>query len=156
MSNFNFEPQGYHLCTKYDGFIDKEGNYYIVKESKEKKDIIFSNAWAHHFMKEKNLMNFQVNQSFSMILELKKLKNFIEILVHGFGYIYYSHDSIYGRPYILLPNPNIALNSATSSQIDVLYNIMQLNNEHPEKKEFIIDSNMYIYDGDEERKDKIR
>lgn len=54
MTNFNFEPQDISLCTKYDGFIDKYGNYYIVKEKRSTNSLLGHNEWAEQYMKEKN------------------------------------------------------------------------------------------------------
>lgn len=157
MTNFNFEPQDISLCTKYDGFIDKYGNYYIVKEKRSTNSLLGHNEWAEQYMKEKKLNVTQFNQTYSMLLALSKLNGPAEFLIHCYGYAYYSHDPILYKPIIMLPNPHISGNSATSDQIEALFKIMLFNNENPYNKEILIDSNIYEYSGlDEEIGGKFR
>lgn len=144
---FNFEPQDIKKCTRYDGFISPNGDYYIVKERRNSMSMIGHNEWAKEYMKIKNLRTFQINQSYSMLLALSKLNGPAEYLIHCFGFIYYSHDPILYKPIIILPKKSIFGLTATSSQMDSLYEIMTLNHEHPENLLIFIDSNIDSYCG---------
>lgn len=157
MNKFNFEPQDLSMCTKYDGFIDRDGNYYIVKERINAMSRAGHNEWADQYMKNKRLRNFQISQTYSMILALSRLSSPTEILVHCYGYAYYSHDPIFYKPIILLPDSHIAGYKATSDQIDSLFDIMLFNNEDPYHKDILINSNIIVYNGlDEELGGKVR
>lgn len=156
MNKFNFEPQDITMCKKYEGFIDRDGNYYIVKERRNAMSKLGHNEWANQFMKEKNLKNFQISQTYSMLLALSKLNGPAEYLIHCFGYVYYSHDTLVYKPIIILPKKQIFGLSATSSQMETLYEIMLLNNEHPENLEIFVDSNIDEYYGLDEIGGKIR
>lgn len=149
MTSFNFEPQDIALCTKYDGFIDKLGNYYIVKERRKSSLSSGHNEWAEQYMKH-NKLNL-IGKTYSMLLSLSKLRCPADYLIHCFGFAYYSHDSLLYKPIIMLPNPNYFGNRATSEQIETLFQVMLFNKENPYNKEILIDSNIYEYSGlDEE------
>ena len=125
----------------YDGFIDKYGNFYKVCK-KNKKDVRDShNEWAKQFIKEKyNINDFKFNPTASAILTLTKLHGSAEILIHCFGYVYYSHDPFYLKPIIKVPNPKISGYKVTSAQLDMLFLIMNCHNE---------DTNIPLFTGEE-------
>ena len=157
MSSFNFEPQEIKMGIKYDGFIAPNGDFYIVKEKRNSMSLVGHNEWAQQYMKIKKLKNFQAQQTYSMLLALSKLNGPAEYLIHCFGFVYYSHDPLLYKPIIILPNKAIFGYSATSYQLETLYDIMLLNKEKPEKIELFTDSNIYEYSGlDEEFGGRIR
>lgn len=125
------------LVNKYDGFIDRLGNFYkvaprglgILNSKGEVRDS--HNEWAEHFMKEVlNIKKFKINPSISMVFTLSKLNGPAEILVNCLGYVYYSHEPVHYRPIIKVPNPKMFGFKVTNEQLDMLYSIMVLNKEN--------------------------
>ena len=121
---------------KYEGFIDRDGYFYKVvkrgaKITDENGNIRDShNKWAEAFLKEKmNIENFKFNPTASALFTLTKLSGPAEILVHCFGFVYYSHDPYYYKPIIKVPNPKIANYKVTEEQLDMLFSIMVMNKE---------------------------
>ena len=93
----------------YDGFIDRYGNFYKVCKKRKKGMEDTHNEWAEKFIKEKlNIKDFKFNPTTSALFTLTKLSGPAEVLIHCFGYVYYSHDPIYYKPIIKLPNPKIS------------------------------------------------
>ena len=134
------------LIKDYDGFIDKYGNFYKVcpRMKKLRKEIRKDshNEWAQQFITEKlNIKDFKFNPTTSALFTLSTLRGPAEILVHCFGYVYYSHDSVFHKPIIKLPNPKIANYKITDDQLNTLYLIMTMNKE---------DTNIPIFFGEEE------
>ena len=128
----DFTPYDDAIDAKgYDGFIDRYGNFYKVCK-KSKKGIEDShNEWADKFIKERlNIKDFKFNPTASALFTLTKLSGPAEILIHCFGYTYYSHDPIYYKPIIKLPNPKIANFKVTNEQLDMLFFVMRLHNEN--------------------------
>jgi len=143
----NLEPQDISFSKYYDGFIGPKGEFYIVKLRRNTMSLTGHNEWAEEFIKVNKLMTPKLSQSYSMLLALSKLNGHAEYLIHCFGFVYYSHDPIYYKPIIILPKIKIFGNKANSSQMETLYNIMKINNEHPENIELFIDSNIDTYIG---------
>ena len=121
--------------NRYEGFIDRNGNFYKVCKRGEKitdeKGMIRDshNLWAEAFLKEKlSVKNFKFNPSVSELFALSSLNGPAEILIHCFGYVYYSHDPIYYKPIIKGPNPKIASYRITEEQLNTLFSVMLLNN----------------------------
>jgi hypothetical protein len=122
--------------NRYEGFIDKNGYFYKVckrgqKITDETGRIRDShNLWAEAFLREKlNVKDFKFNPTASALLTLSRLSGPAEILIHCFGFVYYSHDPVFYKPIIKVPDPKISNYKATEEQLDTLYTIMLLNNE---------------------------
>ena len=105
---------------RYEGFIDRYGNFYKVCKRGEKitdehgrvRDS--HNRWAEAYLREKmNIKDFKFNPTASALFTLTSLNGPAEILIHCFGYVYYSHDPLYYKPIIKVPNPKIANYKAT-------------------------------------------
>ena len=128
----DFTPYDDALNTKgYDGFIDRYGNFYKVCKTNKKSIIDSHNEWAERYIKEKlNIKDFKFNPTTSALFTLTKLSGPAEILIHCFGYVYYSHDPIYYTPIIKLPDPKISNYKVTNEQLDMLFLIMRLNKEN--------------------------
>lgn len=144
------------LVKDYDGFIDKYGNFYKVcpRMKKSRKEIKKDshNAWAQKFITEKlNVKDFRFNPTTSALFTLSTLGGPAEILVHCFGYVYYSHDSLFHKPIIKIPNPKIANYKINEYQIDTLSSIMLMNNEDINIPIFF-DEEEYDYCAEEEPK----
>ena len=122
---------------RYEGFIDRNGKFYKVckrgeKITDEKGRVRNShNKWAEAYLKEKmNIKDFKFNPTASALLTLTSLNGPVEILIHCFGYVYYSHDPIYYKPIIKTPDPKIASYKATEEQLDMLFSLMLVNKEN--------------------------
>lgn len=133
---------------RYEGFIDRNGYFYKVAKRGEKildengKIRDSHNNWAEAYLKEKmNIKNFKFNPTASALFTLTSLSGPAEILIHCFGYVYYSHDPAYFKPIIKVPNPKISNYKATEEQLDMLFSIMVLNKEN---------TNISIFFNDEE------
>lgn len=132
----------------YEGFIDRNGNFYKVGLKRKKSIKDTHNEWAEKFMKEKlNVKDFKFNPTTSALLTLTTLSGPAEILVHCFGYVYYSHDLLYYSPIIKLPDPKVSNYKVTQEQLDTLYLIMKLHRENTDIPIFN-DDDEYNYDND--------
>ena len=149
MNNFDFNPHNVTASSEYDGFVDCAGNYYRVKEKGSSTSD--HSVWAEQFLKANlNLPKLQINPNYSTLFSLMNSTDFSELLINFFGFAYYNHDSLYLKPIVKLPNPAIAGRKATSEQIESLIKIMDINRENPYNLEFLIDSNMFYYNGVDE------
>lgn len=153
---FDFEKyDDANQVKDYDGFIDKLGNFYKVCKRNKKIYEDSHNKWAEQFIKEKlNISDFKLNPSVSMLLCLSKMNGPAEILIHCFGFVYYSHDPIYLKPIIKVPNPKIASYKVTKEQLDMLSMVMLLNNEDINIPIFFDDNEEYSYCGLDDNKYK--
>lgn len=132
----------------YDGFIDRDGNYYKVVLRREKSYKDSHNIWAEKFLKEKiDIKNLKLNLNYSTIFKLIELKGPAEILINCLGFVYYSHDSIYYKPIVKIPNPKIFGKTVTDEQLDMLCNIMLCNKENIDIPILYGDTNEYEYCG---------
>lgn len=139
----------------YDGFIDTNGNFYKVCKRREKNIKDSHNEWATHFIKEKlNIKKFKFNPTTSALFTLATLGGPAEVLIHCFGYVYYSHDPFYYKPIIKLPNPKIANYKVTEEQLNTLYSIMTMNKENTNISLFFDDNEELNYYGEEYQKTK--
>lgn len=138
--------------NRYEGFIDRNGYFYKVskrgaKITDENGKIRDShNKWAEVYLKQKkNMKDFKFNPTASALFTLTKLNGPAEILIHCFGYVYYSHDPIYYKPIIKVPNPKVANYKATEEQLNMLYSIMLLNRENTNIDIFFEDEDINDY-----------
>lgn len=130
----------------YDGFIDRDGNFYKVCKKRKRMKEDSHNRWAEEFLKEKlNISEFNFNQTVSALFTLVSLRGPAEILVNCFGYVYYSHEPIYYEPIIKIPNPKIANYKVTEEQLNMLYSLMIYNNENTDIPIFYNDCDIYEY-----------
>lgn len=161
-----YDFKAYDDATKvnrYEGFIDRNGNFYKVCKRGEKttdeKGVLRDshNKWAEVYLKEKlNIKNFKFNPTASALLTLTSLNGPAEILIHCFGYVYYSHDPIYFKPIIKIPDPKIASYKATEEQLDMLFYLMILNKENTNIPIFFNDEDIdYLGRDDNESYKKI-
>lgn len=141
----------------YDGFIDKQGNFYKVALRRNKNNINNHDTWAEKFLKDYiNISNLNLDLNYPTIFKLVELKGPSEVLINCLGYVYYSHDPILYKPIIKLPNPKIFGYKATEEQLDMLYNIMLLNKEDINIPIFYDEDDEYDYCGLDENNYKRR
>lgn len=161
-----YDFKAYDDATKvnrYEGFIDRNGNFYKVCKRGEKitdeKGVLRDshNKWAEVYLKEKlNIKDFKFNPTASALLTLASLNGPSEILIHCFGYVYYSHDPIYFKPIIKIPDPKIANYKVTEEQLDMLFYLMILNKENTNIPIFFNDEDIdYLGRDDNESYKKI-
>lgn len=118
---------------RHDLFIDKQGKYYKIKKTLSKNKMSH-NIWAKEFLLENKDTNIYEGLSD------------VEVLIHKYGFTYYSHDCLLYKPIIKIPNPIHFKNKITEEQIDSLIDIMLLNNENPFNVPFINgEENIYDY-----------
>lgn len=112
----------------YDGFISPDGYFYKVK--KRGSNTGDHNVWAKSFIKEaKDISSLAIKNNPSLIFSLSKLNGPSDILVHLYGYIYYSHDGMYYKPIVQLPDKRIFNREASNERLDTLFELLIINNE---------------------------
>lgn len=152
MLDFN-KYDDYMEMKGYDGFIDPDGYFYKVAPKNKTAQLDTHNKWADSFIREKlGVKNLKLNQTVSALYTLVTLNDPTNILINCYGYVYYSHDSIYYKPIIKLPNPKIASFKATKEQLDTLFMIMSLNSENTNIPLFFDDFDEFSYCGMDDNK----
>ena len=68
-------------------------------------------------------------------------------MINCLGFVYYSHDPIYYKPIVKIPNPKIFGKTVTDEQLDMLCNIMLCNKENIDIPILYGDTNEYEYCG---------
>lgn len=122
------------LVRKYDLFINKLGEYFKIKRTLS-KDRMNHNIWAEKYLEEINDKEEYIGLSPA------------EVLIHKYGFLYYSHDGLLYKPIIKVANPGYFKIRKTEEQLDSLFNIMVINGENP----FIVpmlngEENIYDYE----------
>lgn len=132
----------------YDGFIDPDGKFYRVKERRSNDLSNTHYTWADAFIKNnEEMMKYIMTPSYSMLYMISNLKNKQNILIHAFGYVYYSHDHLMGNPIIITPNPIHNGKEVTKEQLDTLYALMSENKEKPSEHELFLEPEEYYKSG---------
>lgn len=67
----------------------------------------------------------------SLLFGLSRISGPASLLVHCYGFVYYSHEPIYQKPIIILPNEKIAGHRVTEEQLNSLFEMMIINRENP-------------------------
>lgn len=120
MIDLGFDTKKYddiNLVKKYDLYIDPNGYFYKVKSIKG-IGILNHNTWAKMYLDK---LKYNFDKKFSPA----------EIMVHLFGFIYYSHDQLQYKPIIKVANPRYFNVTASPEQLNSLFNIMLVNGENP-------------------------
>ena len=145
MNNFDFNDyMDIKEINGYDGFIDPSGDFYRVKK-RNSSDINYTHmTWSEAYIKyDKKKLNTILIPSYSMLYILSQLETKQDILIHVFGFVYYSHDHLTHKPIIIPPDPMYNEKIITSEQLDKLYEIMEMNLEEPSKHEIFYKSTYY-------------
>ena len=131
------------FVTKSDLFIDQAGIYYQVKKTISKSNINH-NIWAIEYLK-------------SIKDELKYVISPEEVLIHKYGFLYYSHDKLVYKPIIKTSNPMFFGVRTSDEQLDSLFEIMYINGENPYNVPMIMgEENVYDYVEEERGKTYVK
>lgn len=109
----------YYLPEKvegYDLFIGRNGEYYKVK--KINGDMISHYEWAEIYLSRKNI-RFRSNTF-----------DALNLLIHRYGFIRYSHDFYSPNPILDIPNPSYNNVIITKEQIEAIYRLIEYNLEY--------------------------
>ena len=119
------------FVSKSDLFIDQAGLYYQVKKTISKSRINH-NIWALEYLKyiEDNI-EYALSPS--------------EVLIHKYGFLYYSHDELLYKPIIKISNPKYFGTYRSEEQLDSLFEIMYMNGEDPFRVPMLMDDDS-VYD----------
>lgn len=143
----------------YNGFIDQDGYFYKVSPKNHSKVKVDHNLWARAYVKVHGDRFRRMDFSASGLFTLSQISSEVDVLVHIYGFVYYSHDDIYYKPIIKCPDPKYNKFIKNKSQEDLLFGIMLLNDEDPYNNPIFQSDKVYSYVGlnDEVRgKSKIR
>ena len=148
MNNFDFNTYDNILdMVGYNGFIDRLGNFYRVCKIKSGNINDSHNEWAIEYLKKvHNVNDLKFSPTNSALIELINLSGPAELLVNCFGFVYYSHDFIFHKPVIRLPNPKVANYKATEEQLNILFFLMRFSGEITDIPIFN-EEDVYSYEG---------
>ena len=132
---------------KYNGFIDQDGYFYKVSPRNHQGMKIDHNLWARAYVKAHGDKFKRMDFSASGLFTLSQISSEVDVMVHIYGFVYYSHDELYYKPIIKCPNPKYNNFIKSAKQEDMLFNIMLLNNENPFDNPIFNDKDVYNYEG---------
>ena len=138
----------YNDAKGYDLFIAPNGEFYRIKKRLDKSNISHE-TWAEEYIKLNNIKIDVSKFQTSIIFRMNNLRTATSKAIHCLGFIYYSHDHIYYKPIIELPNPKVYGNCVTDAQLDTLYAVMLINNENTDIPIFEGDTLRYVGMNDE-------
>lgn len=131
------------FVKRSDLFIDQFGLYYQVRKTISKSNINH-NIWAIEYLKS-------INDNIEYALSPA------EVLVHKYGFLYYSHDELVYKPIIKISNPKYFGTYSSEEQLDSLLEIMILNGENPFNVPMIMgEDNVYDYVEEERGKTYVK
>lgn len=135
------------LIHNYNGFIDQDGYFYKVSPKNHDNTEIEHNLWARAYVKTHGDKFRRMDFSASGLFTLSQISSEVDVLVHIYGFVYYSHDSLYTKPIIKVPDPKYNNFIKSKYQEDMLFNIMLINNENPFENPIFTDDTVYTYVG---------
>lgn len=107
----------------YELFIGPNGEYYKVKTKYESGDNCTHYEWAQKYLEDR------VPSTLSDPVIRKKCNTPLQILIHMYGYIRYTHSYGYSKPIFDLPNSNYFGYKLSKEQIDSIYKLLDFNKE---------------------------
>ena len=127
------------IACNYDGFISPDGDFYKV--SIRNKHTPTHHEWANVYINKKTDYNkIMQTPSVKLLYTASRLHSKYEILIHFYGYVCYAHNSYTKDPIIVYPNENINGKRATEKQKDMLFRILN-NNDELDEVNFNYDDN---------------
>lgn len=123
--NYTINPD---IAKDYNGFISPDGKFYLV--SKKSSHLPTHQEWAENFvLNNTNFIKLLARPNKSFLYTISRLKDRQEMLIHFYGYIYYSHDELSKKPILIYPDFDINNKLVTKEQKDILFKVMLLNYE---------------------------
>ena len=141
-------------AAKYNGFIDQDGYFYKVSPRNHYRAKIDHNLWARAYVKAHGDRFKRMDFSASGLFTLSQISSEVDVLVHIYGFVYYSHDDQYFKPIIKCPDPKYNKFIMNRKQSDFLFGIMLINNENPFENPIFNDDRVYKYVGLYDEQDK--
>lgn len=117
------------IANDCNGFITPDGTFYIISNKSE--HIPTHEQWASKFILYKtNYIHDIQKVTSSLMYAISRLKNKSDILMHIYGYIYFSYSGIYSKePLIIFPDEKINDKKVTDEQKNMLFDIAKLSGE---------------------------
>lgn len=131
----------------YNGFIDQDGYFYKVSPKNHGNTEIEHNLWARMYVKAHGDRFRRMDFSASGLFTLSQISSEVDVLVHIYGFVYYSHDDLYMKPIIKVPDPKYNHFTKSKYQEDILFSLMLINNENPFENPIFTDDTTYAYVG---------
>ena len=144
--DFNKYDDLLDICN-YNGFIDQNGYFYKVSPKFHNRSNVDHNLWARTYVKEHGDRFRRMDFTASGLFTLSQISSEVEVMVHIYGFVYYSHDDLYHKPIIKCPDPKYNKFIMTRSQEDLLFEIMFLNDEDPFNNPIFSCDDVYSYVG---------
>lgn len=148
--NNNFDFNRYDDAAKvynYNGFIDQDGYFYKVSPRNRDHCKIDHNLWARAYVKEHGNRFRRMDFSASGLFTLSQISSEVDVLVHIYGFVYYSHDDLCDEPIIKVPDPKYNNLIKSKYQEDMLFSLMLINEEEPFTNPIFLDDTIYTYVG---------
>ena len=149
--DFNRYDDLLDICN-YNGFIDQNGYFYKVSPRNHMNFKIDHNLWARAYVKSHGDRFCRMDFSASGLFTLSQVSSEVDVMVHIYGFVYYSHDDLYYKPIIKCPDPKYNKFIRSRQQRELLFNIMILNNEDPYNNPIFQSDKIYSYVGLNEEK----
>lgn len=132
-----------YIAKDYNGFIAPDGSFYLISNRDE--HLPTHQEWAYNYVTKKtDFIKQLVMSKSSFLYTMQRLKDKQDVLIHFYGFVYYSHDEYSKKPIIILPDYDINNMEITRKQNDMLFEIMRLN-----KEEKFFPNNSYEYEEEE-------
>ncbi len=131
----------------YNGFIDQDGYFYKVSSKNHTDAKVDHNLWSRAYVKAHGDRFRRMDFSASGLFTLSQISSEVDVMVHIYGFVYYSHDDVYSKPIIKVPDPKYNKFTKSKYQDDMLFSIMLLNNEDPFSNPIFMDDKVYSYIG---------
>ena len=118
-----------YVAKDCNGFISPDGKFYIV--SKKSKHHPNHEEWAKVFvLSNTNYLKDIQNTAGSLLYTISKLKEKQDILIHIYGYVYFSYSGECStEPIIIFPDEKINDKKVTTEQKNILFDISKINGE---------------------------
>lgn len=108
----------------YELFIGRDGEYYKVKTRYESDNNCTHYKWAEAYLEKLGVSQLLENEDIK-----KKCKTPLEVLVHYFGFIRYTHAYNSREAYLNIPNRLYFGYTLSKKQINSLYDLMNYNQD---------------------------
>lgn len=118
-----------YIAKECNGFISPDGKFYIV--SKKSCHHPTHEEWASAFvLSNTNYLSDIQNTNGSLLYTISKLTEKQDILIHIYGYVYFSYSGEYStEPIIIFPDEKINDKKVSIEQKNILFDIAKINGE---------------------------